>query len=173
MLNSAVLILLGLTSFKLLAGFSHVFRKVYPIAVSSYGSRAVERSIHVIFPIGFTYSYFNPFSPLPPPLSCHRTLGGNPSIPPLPAENMSLQISSAAVTSSYFYPETWINMDPAQDFVQVPVLKEDKSYRTIYNLFHKTVPETKYRILKILRVQNQFLWEKYKRWVSINLLFEM
>lgn len=54
-------------------------------------------------------------------------------------------------------------MDPDQDFIQVPVLKEDKSYRTIYNLFHKTVPETKYKILKILRVQNQFLWEKYKR----------
>ncbi|KFQ24862.1 TCDD-inducible poly [ADP-ribose] polymerase, partial [Mesitornis unicolor] len=45
----------------------------------------------------------------------------------------------------------------------VPVAKEDRSYRTIYNLFHKTVPETKYKILKILRVQNQFLWEKYKR----------
>ncbi|XP_077204729.1 protein mono-ADP-ribosyltransferase TIPARP [Paroedura picta] len=93
-----------------------------------------------------------------------QTLGGNPSIQPPPTEAVSSQVlSPAALTSPNFYPETWISMDPVQDFIQVPVSKEDKSYRTIYNLFHKTVPETKYRILKILRVQNQFLWEKYKR----------
>lgn len=101
-----------------------------------------------------------------------RTLGGNPSIPPPSMEAISSQVlPPAALTSPHFYPETWINMDPVQDFIQVPVSKEDKSYRTIYNLFHKTVPETKYRILKILRVQNQFLWEKYKRWANINANF--
>nr|XP_003218265.2 PREDICTED: TCDD-inducible poly [ADP-ribose] polymerase [Anolis carolinensis] len=91
-----------------------------------------------------------------------QTLGGSPTVPT--AESISSQVlSPTAVTSPNFYPETWITMDPSQDFIQVPVSKEDKSYRTIYNLFHKTVPETKYRLLKILRVQNQFLWEKYKR----------
>ncbi|NWH67284.1 PARPT polymerase, partial [Geococcyx californianus] len=93
-----------------------------------------------------------------------QTLGGNSPVPSPSAEPASSQVlSPTAVTSPNFYPETWVSMDPSQDFIQVPVLKEDKSYRTIYNLFHKTVPETKYRILKILRVQNQFLWEKYKR----------
>ncbi|XP_030312336.1 protein mono-ADP-ribosyltransferase TIPARP isoform X2 [Calypte anna] len=93
-----------------------------------------------------------------------QTLGGSSPAPSLPAELPSSRgLSPTALTSPNFYPETWINMDPSQDFIQVPVLKEDKSYRTIYNLFHKTVPETKYKILKILRVQNQFLWEKYKR----------
>uniref|UniRef100_A0A803Y200 Poly [ADP-ribose] polymerase n=1 Tax=Meleagris gallopavo TaxID=9103 RepID=A0A803Y200_MELGA len=93
-----------------------------------------------------------------------QTLGGNSPVPSPSAEPLSSHIlSPTAVTSPNFYPETWISMDPSQDFIQVPVLKEDKSYRTIYNLFHKTVPETKYKILKILRVQNQFLWEKYKR----------
>ncbi|XP_053167121.1 protein mono-ADP-ribosyltransferase TIPARP [Hemicordylus capensis] len=97
-------------------------------------------------------------------MSCLQTLGGSLSVPLVPTESISSQVlSPTAVTSANFYPETWIGMDPAQDFIQVPVLKEDKSYKTIYNLFHKTVPETKYRILKILRVQNQFLWEKYKR----------
>ncbi|NXK68149.1 PARPT polymerase, partial [Sylvietta virens] len=94
--------------------------------------------------------------------SC-RTLGGSSAVPSPCSGPASAHLSPAAVTSPSFYPETWIGMDPAQDFIQVPVLKEDKSYRTIYNLFHKTVPETKYKILKILRVQNQFLWEKYKR----------
>ncbi|NWY36138.1 PARPT polymerase, partial [Sylvia atricapilla] len=92
------------------------------------------------------------------PLSIPRTLGGSSAVP-----SPCSDLSPAAATCPSFYPETWIGMDPAQDFIQVPVLKEDKSYRTIYNLFHKTVPETKYKILKILRVQNQFLWEKYKR----------
>ncbi|XP_068939551.1 protein mono-ADP-ribosyltransferase TIPARP isoform X3 [Petaurus breviceps papuanus] len=94
----------------------------------------------------------------------YRTLGGTPLLPLPAAETASSQaFCPSVVTSANFYPETWIAMDPSQDFIQVPVSKEDKSYRTIYNLFHKTVPEIKYRILKILRVQNQFLWEKYKR----------
>lgn len=36
-----------------------------------------------------------------------------------------------------------------QDFLQVPVSREDRSYRTVYSLFHKTVSETKFRIIKI------------------------
>ncbi|XP_054022528.1 protein mono-ADP-ribosyltransferase TIPARP [Dryobates pubescens] len=93
-----------------------------------------------------------------------QTLGATSPVPPPAADPASSQaLSPTAITSPNFYPETWISMDPAQDFIQVPVQSEDKSYRTIYNLFHKTVPETKYKILKILRVQNQFLWEKYKR----------
>lgn len=61
------------------------------------------------------------------------------------------------------FPETWLPMPVTQDFLQVAVSREDRSYRTIYSLFHKTVSETKYRIIKIQRVQNPFLWEKYKR----------
>ncbi|XP_073930024.1 protein mono-ADP-ribosyltransferase TIPARP [Castor canadensis] len=94
-----------------------------------------------------------------------QTLGGVPTQapPPLEATSSSQIICPDGVTSANFYPETWVYMHPSQDFIQVPVSAEDKSYRIIYNLFHKTVPEFKYRILQILRVQNQFLWEKYKR----------
>lgn len=98
------------------------------------------------------------------PLSS-RTLGGVPTQAPSPLEATSSSqiICPDGVTSANFYPETWVYMHPSQDFIQVLVSAEDKSYRIIYNLFHKTVPEFKYRILQILRVQNQFLWEKYKR----------
>ncbi|KAK1162518.1 protein mono-ADP-ribosyltransferase TIPARP-like [Acipenser oxyrinchus oxyrinchus] len=72
-------------------------------------------------------------------------------------------LSPTASTSLKMYPETWISMDSFQDFMQVPLSKEDKSYRTVYSLFHKTVSETKFKIMKITRVQNPFLWEKYKR----------
>ncbi|XP_078389943.1 protein mono-ADP-ribosyltransferase TIPARP-like [Cetorhinus maximus] len=61
------------------------------------------------------------------------------------------------------YPETWIPMDPSVDFIKVPMALDDKAYRVVYNLFHKTMQETKFVILSILRVQNQFLWDKYTR----------
>ncbi|KAF5893085.1 TCDD-inducible poly [ADP-ribose] polymerase, partial [Clarias magur] len=76
---------------------------------------------------------------------------------------VSQPLSPTPSTGPRVFPETWVPMNAEQDFVQVPVLREDRSYRTVYNLFHKTVSETKFRILKILRVQNPFLWEKYKR----------
>ncbi|XP_058490904.1 protein mono-ADP-ribosyltransferase TIPARP [Solea solea] len=102
-----------------------------------------------------------------------QTLGGlSPS--PLPCSPTSLSSSTMDLTVSHplsptitnppsLFPETWLPMMSNQDFLQVPVSREDRSYRTVYSLFHKTVSETKFRILKILRVQNPFLWEKYKR----------
>ncbi|KAF4071881.1 hypothetical protein AMELA_G00267970 [Ameiurus melas] len=74
-----------------------------------------------------------------------------------------LPLSPMPTSGPRLFPETWVPMNAEQDFMQVPVSREDRSYRTVYNLFHKTVSETKFRILKILRVQNPFLWEKYKR----------
>ncbi|XP_053566056.1 protein mono-ADP-ribosyltransferase TIPARP isoform X2 [Bombina bombina] len=91
-----------------------------------------------------------------------QTLSGLSSSSPTMTDSLHI-LSPVAITSPNFYPETWVPMDSSQEFVQVPMAKEDKSYRTVYTLFHKTVPETKFRILKIMRVQNLFLWEKYKR----------
>uniref|UniRef100_H3AK28 Poly [ADP-ribose] polymerase n=1 Tax=Latimeria chalumnae TaxID=7897 RepID=H3AK28_LATCH len=87
-----------------------------------------------------------------------RTLSGTsymdgPSPPSLPL--------SAAPNGPY--PETWISMDSSLDFLQVPMSMEDRGYRIVYGLFHKTMPESKYMILGIKRMQNQFLWDKYKR----------
>ncbi|XP_005987360.1 protein mono-ADP-ribosyltransferase TIPARP [Latimeria chalumnae] len=93
-----------------------------------------------------------------------QTLGAvSPATTPPCGMSSSLALSPGPTTSLNLYPETWVSMDPFRDFVQVPVSKDEKSYRTVYNIFHKTVPETKFRILKIQRVQNPFLWEKYKR----------
>ncbi|XP_078419924.1 protein mono-ADP-ribosyltransferase TIPARP [Cetorhinus maximus] len=98
-------------------------------------------------------------------LPCLQTLAGiSGSLAKLPDGSVSRQVGFPAVSShSKLYPETWISMELSEDFIQVPVSLEDKSYRTVYNLFHKTIPETKFRILNILRVQNLYLWEKYKR----------
>lgn len=75
-------------------------------------------------------------------------------------------LSPTTTNPPSLYPETWLPMGMSQDFLQVPVSREDRSYRTVYSLFHKTVSETKFRIIKIQRVQNPFLWEKYKRWAK-------
>ncbi|KAG9333133.1 hypothetical protein JZ751_013451, partial [Albula glossodonta] len=105
-----------------------------------------------------------------------QTLGGlsssqSSSSSPLPSPTMPMTTPTtmptttpmATPTPPRVFPETWLPMEPCQDFLQVPVSPEDRSYRTVYSLFHRTVPETRYRILSILRVQNPFLWEKYKR----------
>ncbi|KAK6478673.1 protein mono-ADP-ribosyltransferase TIPARP-like [Huso huso] len=91
-----------------------------------------------------------------------QTLSGL-SLPISPPSGTASSEPLSPTTSLKIYPETWILMDSFQDFMQVPVSKEDKSYRTVYSLFHKTVSETKFKIMKITRVQNPFLWEKYKR----------
>ncbi|CAF96664.1 unnamed protein product, partial [Tetraodon nigroviridis] len=110
------------------------------------------------------------------------TLGGRSSSPlPSSSPSSSSSLSSSSSSSSFLdistshplsptttnppslFPETWLPMTMNQDFLQVPVSREDRSYRTVYSLFHKTVSETKFRIIRIQRVQNPFLWEKYKR----------
>lgn len=97
-----------------------------------------------------------------------QTLGGLSSTSPSSSSSStdlsaSLPLSPTSPAPPGVFPETWLPMANSQDFLQVPVSREDRSYRTVYSLFHKTVSETKFRILKILRVQNPFLWEKYKR----------
>ncbi|XP_019720516.1 protein mono-ADP-ribosyltransferase TIPARP [Hippocampus comes] len=103
-----------------------------------------------------------------------ETLGGIASSPLSSSSSSLSSASSMDVTVSHplsptstnppsLFPETWLPMAVSQDFLQVPVSRDDRSYRTVYSLFHKTVAETKFRIIKILRVQNPFLWEKYKR----------
>ncbi|XP_068601591.1 protein mono-ADP-ribosyltransferase TIPARP [Brachionichthys hirsutus] len=97
-----------------------------------------------------------------------QTLGGLSSSP-LPSSSSSMDLSTphplspTTTNPPSLFPETWLPMSISQDFLQVPVSREDRSYRTVYSLFHKTVSETKFRIIKIQRVQNPFLWEKYKR----------
>ncbi|XP_056905349.1 protein mono-ADP-ribosyltransferase TIPARP [Takifugu flavidus] len=103
-----------------------------------------------------------------------QTLGGLSSSPLPCSSSTSSSSSFLDVSSSHplsptttnppsLFPETWLPMTMNQDFLQVPVSREDRSYRTVYSLFHKTVSETKFRIIRIQRVQNPFLWEKYKR----------
>lgn len=107
-----------------------------------------------------------------------RTLGGLSTSPLAASSSLcastpmdtsaSQPLSPTSTNQPSLFPETWLPMPVSQDFLRVPVSREDRSYRTVYSLFHKTVSETKFRIIKIQRVQNPFLWEKYKRWERDN-----
>ncbi|XP_072447634.1 protein mono-ADP-ribosyltransferase TIPARP-like [Chiloscyllium punctatum] len=90
-----------------------------------------------------------------------KTLSGSSERNPCVLDNPSAAAPNP--DGEHGYPETWIPMDPNVDFIKVPMSLDDKAYRVVYNLFHKTMLETKFIILSILRVQNQFLWEKYIR----------
>ncbi|XP_054649548.1 protein mono-ADP-ribosyltransferase TIPARP isoform X1 [Dunckerocampus dactyliophorus] len=96
-----------------------------------------------------------------PPLSCSSS--SSTSTVSLMDLSASHPLSPTTSNLPTLFPETWLPMAMSQDFLQVPMSRDDRSYRTVYSLFHKTVSETKFRIIKILRVQNPFLWEKYKR----------
>ncbi|XP_043542830.1 protein mono-ADP-ribosyltransferase TIPARP-like [Chiloscyllium plagiosum] len=90
-----------------------------------------------------------------------KTLSGSSERNPCVLDSPS--VAAPNPDCEHGYPETWIPMDPNVDFIKVPMSLDDKAYRVVYNLFHKTMLETKFIILSILRVQNQFLWEKYIR----------
>ncbi|XP_078063990.1 protein mono-ADP-ribosyltransferase TIPARP-like [Mustelus asterias] len=93
-----------------------------------------------------------------------KTFSGSSEINPSPSNaTPPAAAEPASPDCDRIYPETWIPMDPNVDFVKVPMSVEDKAYRVVYNLFHKTMLESKFIILSILRVQNHFLWDKYTR----------
>ncbi|TMS07708.1 TCDD-inducible poly [ADP-ribose] polymerase [Larimichthys crocea] len=74
-----------------------------------------------------------------------QTLSGLSSSP-LPCSSSSSSSSMDLSTSHplsptttnppSLFPETWLPMTMSQDFLQVPVSREDRSYRTVYSLFH-------------------------------------
>ncbi|KAH1164657.1 hypothetical protein KIL84_020652 [Mauremys mutica] len=83
-----------------------------------------------------------------------RTLSGSLALAPPPAPGP---------LPAQPYPETWGPLAPERDWQQAPVAVEERGYRLIYGLFHKSLPEARYRLERVWRVQNPFLWDKYKR----------
>ncbi|KAM4675736.1 protein mono-ADP-ribosyltransferase TIPARP-like [Discoglossus pictus] len=61
------------------------------------------------------------------------------------------------------YPETWLISDTSADHEKIILKSDDGEYPHVYSYFHKTMPESKYIIMEITRIQNYFQWDKYKR----------
>ncbi|CAH1238656.1 PARP12 [Branchiostoma lanceolatum] len=59
-------------------------------------------------------------------------------------------------------PSTWTPMPAGQDFVRRPLSRLCPEFRVVEMLFRQTMGEEKV-IVRIERVQNPFLWEKYNR----------
>ncbi|XP_075062540.1 protein mono-ADP-ribosyltransferase TIPARP-like [Mixophyes fleayi] len=59
------------------------------------------------------------------------------------------------------YPKTWLITKNLYD--DKPLTCVDSEYTYVYTNFHKTMPEYKYIIHQISRIQNYFQWDKYFR----------
>uniref|UniRef100_A0A8C8SUV8 Uncharacterized protein n=1 Tax=Pelusios castaneus TaxID=367368 RepID=A0A8C8SUV8_9SAUR len=79
------------------------------------------------------------------------------------SESLGLDLAPPPAPEPPPYPETWLPMAPEQDWLTAPMALGDHRFRVVYSLFHKSLPETQYRIVDVSRVQNRFLWDKYMR----------
>ncbi|KAM8973014.1 LOW QUALITY PROTEIN: protein mono-ADP-ribosyltransferase TIPARP-like [Pelodytes ibericus] len=61
------------------------------------------------------------------------------------------------------YPETWDIKDTSLSHEIVPLRCELREFQRVYSYFHKTMPEFRYILLEVSRIQNYFQWEKYIR----------
>ncbi|XP_063786914.1 protein mono-ADP-ribosyltransferase TIPARP-like isoform X2 [Pseudophryne corroboree] len=66
-------------------------------------------------------------------------------------------------TAGSVYPNTWLITDTSLIYEETQLSFADSEYTAVYSYFHKTMPEHKYIIHQISRVQNYFQWEKYFR----------
>ncbi|XP_063786904.1 protein mono-ADP-ribosyltransferase TIPARP-like [Pseudophryne corroboree] len=66
-------------------------------------------------------------------------------------------------TAGSVYPNTWLITDTSLVYEKTPLTWANRVYWAVYSYFHKTMPEHKYIIHQISRVQNYFQWEKYFR----------
>ncbi|KAG6927837.1 TCDD-inducible poly(ADP-ribose) polymerase, partial [Chelydra serpentina] len=63
------------------------------------------------------------------------------------------------------YPAAWVPQPPrGQAFLHAEVAASEAVYREICELFHASVPEDKALVLRIYRIRNDALWEKYSSW---------
>lgn len=63
---------------------------------------------------------------------------------------------------SSWYPPVWCPVSE-QDYSLVDVPAGTQAYRSVQNLFHESLPETKVDIISIQQVQNLLHWDKYQR----------
>nr|XP_025042246.1 TCDD-inducible poly [ADP-ribose] polymerase-like [Pelodiscus sinensis] len=63
------------------------------------------------------------------------------------------------------YPAAWVPQPPrGQAFLHAEVASSEAVYREICELFHASVPEDTVLVLRIYRIRNDALWEKYSSW---------
>ncbi|XP_067395194.1 protein mono-ADP-ribosyltransferase TIPARP-like [Emydura macquarii macquarii] len=61
------------------------------------------------------------------------------------------------------YPATWVPQPPqGQAFLPAEVASSEAVYRQICELFHASVPEETALVLRIYRIRNDALWERYR-----------
>ncbi|XP_065279331.1 protein mono-ADP-ribosyltransferase TIPARP-like [Emys orbicularis] len=60
------------------------------------------------------------------------------------------------------YPASWISCpSEGPTYVQCEIAPSEAVYRTVYTLFHKSLSEDTFRVLRIYRIRQEYLWQKY------------
>lgn len=64
-------------------------------------------------------------------------------------------------------PSTLLNQD--SDFERIPLSSDSKEFQDVKAQFHATIPPNKAQISKIEKIKNDYLLERYKRYVDDDL----
>ncbi|KAM5172249.1 protein mono-ADP-ribosyltransferase TIPARP-like [Mantella aurantiaca] len=74
-----------------------------------------------------------------------------------------LECSKSQPGKNSDYPNSWRISNPELIYEKSQVTCADSEYTYIYTYFHKTMAESKFLILEVLRIQNYFQWKKYSQ----------
>lgn len=78
-----------------------------------------------------------------------------------------ISVSSYGDLVSSSDPSTLLNQD--SDFERIPLSSDSKEFQDVKAQFHATIPPNKAHISKIEKIKNDYLLEKYKRYVDDDL----
>lgn len=54
-----------------------------------------------------------------------------------------------------------------KDFEKITVNRDDRGFQTVFKLFHSTISESKASILMVWRIKNDFLLDRYNRYMHV------
>jgi len=53
------------------------------------------------------------------------------------------------------------------DFERIIMKCDSREFQTVFKLFHSTIPESKAKIRRVERIKNDFLLERYNRYMYV------
>ena len=64
-------------------------------------------------------------------------------------------------------PSNWSAVPPGEDYIRVQLSAASDEYQGVYRQFASSIQNVEATVLRIERVQNPFMWEKYTRYVYL------
>ena len=77
--------------------------------------------------------------------------------------SLILNISFCSISSHY---SSYLKGED-MDFERIAMKCVSKKFQTVFKLFHSTIPESKAKIMMVERIKNDFLHERYNRYIYV------